>query len=144
MTETRTAGVYGDVLALALAAAVLTGGLGLEASTGHVHAGDRGLPRTCILYRAGLGDCPGCGLTRSVVACCHLKWQESLRFHPAGVLVVLLALLQLPFRLRRICVRCGGEMYRWLSPLTRGTMMLVLAIGLGRWMAEWTVRFLWS
>jgi hypothetical protein len=144
MTAARPAGVSGDVLALGLATAVVLAGMGLQASEGHVHAGGRGLPRTCILHHAGLGNCPGCGLTRSVVACCHLRWRDSLRFHPAGVLVVLLALAQIPFRLRRICARDGAAMCRWLSPLTRGTMVLVLAIGLGRWMAEWTVRFLWS
>ena len=44
-------------------------------------------------FRAITGrPCPLCGMTRAVVAAMHGHLLESLRFNPAGVLVVVLAL----------------------------------------------------
>jgi len=46
-----------------------------------------GLPNLCG-FRALTGiPCPGCGLTRAVVCCCHLRFSDALHFHPLGLLL---------------------------------------------------------
>jgi Protein of unknown function (DUF2752) len=60
-------------------------------------------PLTCP-FRALTGiPCPLCGMTRAVVAAAHGHLLESLRFNPAGILVVLLAIALLAgLRLDRV------------------------------------------
>ncbi|MBC8102840.1 MAG: DUF2752 domain-containing protein [Cytophagales bacterium] len=48
-----------------------------------------GLPSLCVFYATTGLPCPGCGITRSVVCCCHLRLGEALTYHPAGPLVFL-------------------------------------------------------
>lgn len=46
-----------------------------------------GLPNLCG-FRALTGlPCPGCGLTRALVCCCHLRFADAAAFHPFGVLL---------------------------------------------------------
>jgi hypothetical protein len=49
-------------------------------------------PLACPLRTLTGIPCPFCGMTRAVVAAMHGHLLESLRFNPAGVLVVVLAL----------------------------------------------------
>ncbi|GIW96205.1 MAG: hypothetical protein KatS3mg110_4246 [Pirellulaceae bacterium] len=47
------------------------------------------LPELCG-YRILTGhNCPGCGLTRSIVSICHGQWWRAMNFHPLGPLVLL-------------------------------------------------------
>ncbi len=48
-------------------------------------------PLACPLRTLTGVPCPLCGMTRSVVAAMHGHLLESLRFNPAGILVVLFA-----------------------------------------------------
>jgi hypothetical protein len=48
-------------------------------------------PLACPLRTLTGVPCPLCGMTRSVVAAMHGHLFESLRFNPAGILVVLIA-----------------------------------------------------
>jgi hypothetical protein len=57
------------------------------------------LPELCQ-SRVWLGiDCPGCGLTRSLIHFFHGRWDASLQMHRFGWLLALLTLLQIPYRL---------------------------------------------
>jgi len=50
-----------------------------------------GLPKLCIFRNITGIACPGCGMTRSIIAAGHLHWADSVSFHPMGpaVLVIL-------------------------------------------------------
>ena len=62
-------------------------------------------PLACPLRTLTGMPCPLCGMTRAVVAAMHGHVLESLRFNPAGVLVVLLALALLAgMKLERVRV----------------------------------------
>jgi len=50
-------------------------------------------PPICMFKLMTGMPCPGCGLTRSVVALLHGDLTTSLHFHPLGVLFVLLVLV---------------------------------------------------
>ena len=54
-------------------------------------------PELCGVKRMGWGECPGCGLTRSFVLAVRLD-PEAFRLHPAGPLLLLLIVGQLPYR----------------------------------------------
>lgn len=49
-------------------------------------------PFACPLRSITGIPCPLCGMTRAVVAAVHGHFLDSLRFNPAGILVVLLAI----------------------------------------------------
>jgi hypothetical protein len=62
-------------------------------------------PLACPLRALTGVPCPLCGMTRSVVAAMHGHLLESLRFNPAGILVVLLAVAMFTgVRLERVRV----------------------------------------
>jgi len=62
-------------------------------------------PFACPLRAATGIPCPLCGMTRSVVAAVHGHLMTSLTFNPAGILVVLAAVLLVVLRPRRIVIR---------------------------------------
>lgn len=46
--------------------------------------------KTLCAFRLLLGvDCPGCGLGRSIIALLHGRLEESVAWHPMGVVLVL-------------------------------------------------------
>ncbi|MES2465233.1 MAG: DUF2752 domain-containing protein [Armatimonadota bacterium] len=56
-----------------------------------------GLPSLCIFHTLTGLPCPGCGITRSVVCCCHLRFADSVVYHPLGPVIfawILLAVLR--------------------------------------------------
>jgi len=78
-------------------------------------------------FHAALGlPCPGCGLTRSITALAALDVGASLRWHPFGPLVFLLALAL-------VAVACIGARRRsrvasWLVARERGARVVYLAV----------------
>ena len=94
------------------------------------------LPPLCG-SRAVFGvDCPGCGLTRSIIHLAHGRWGESFAAHRLGWLMGLAILLQLPYR--TLCLlRAGG------NPVPRAirrtfTACIIVAL-LGNWLVKmWT------
>ena len=52
-----------------------------------------GLPKLCLFRNiTGIG-CPGCGMTRSLIATAHLHFEDAILFHPLGPPVLILLLL---------------------------------------------------
>jgi hypothetical protein len=113
------------------------------------------LPSLCPFRWVTGFPCPGCGLTRSVVAAAHGDLGQALAFHPLG-LAILLVLLGLSIAgLRPVRVSPGptslrardpsgeegvlrGRARRWLPWLASGALLLVWLVRLplfvaGRW-----------
>lgn len=57
------------------------------------------LPDVCMMQRAFGVDCPGCGLTRSIICLTQGRIADSLAMHRLGWLVLALLILQVPYRL---------------------------------------------
>jgi hypothetical protein len=123
-------GVHASVLGLCLL--TLAAGFALDAGPAAASAGGVELPSVCPLRHTSLGGCPGCGLTRSVIALCHLRLRDSLAFHPGGILVVAAILLEIPFRLASLGV--GAASLR-IPPPGRWPWVGVLVVGVVRWSA---------
>jgi uncharacterized integral membrane protein len=56
------------------------------------------LPETCLIHGLFGFNCPGCGLTRSILCLARGQWQLSLAYHRLGWLMALMIVLQLPYR----------------------------------------------
>ena len=52
-----------------------------------------GLPKLCLLRNITGIACPGCGMTRSLIATGHLHFVDAIAFHPLGPPVLILLLL---------------------------------------------------
>jgi len=86
------------------------------------------LPASCM-SRAWFGvDCPGCGLTRSIVHLAHGDWQGSLAMHRLGWLIGLLVVLQFPYRLAALAhdedYPLGRRTCQWVAS---GLIFLLIA-----------------
>lgn len=88
------------------------------------------LPPLCA-SRAIFGvDCPGCGLTRSIVHLAHRRWHESFAAHRLGWLMGLAILLQLPYRTICLLRADGNPVPRFIRRTF--TVSVVVAL-LGNW-----------
>jgi hypothetical protein len=73
-------------------------------------------------------SCPGCGLTRSFVHIAHGNWESSLRVNRIGWLIMLMAVLQIPYRLHAL----HGSGRFVLEPTAAnwfGVVLVVILIG---------------
>jgi hypothetical protein len=76
-------------------------------------------PYACPLRTLTGIPCPLCGMTRAVVAAVHGHLTTSLRFNPAGVLVVMLAVaIALGWRAERVHVP------KWVLPAALGVLWI--------------------
>ncbi len=57
------------------------------------------MPETCMSRRVWGIDCPGCGLTRSFISMSHGQFGRAFSFNPAGPIVYLFVLVQIPWHL---------------------------------------------
>ena len=78
-------------VSLLLVAMLLTPAPNKETS---LRIGGRAVPTLCVLKQASGIPCPGCGLTRSLVAAANADWGGSLSHHRIGILVLVYMLLQ--------------------------------------------------
>jgi hypothetical protein len=67
------------------------------------------VPDTCSFKNLTGFPCPGCGLTRSIVAGLHGDFMASLSYHKLGLLTLVYVSLQFVFRLVVIVVPQFGE-----------------------------------
>jgi hypothetical protein len=98
-----------------------------------------GLPALPCPLRHGVGiACPGCGMTRSVLALCRGDWRTALELHAFGplVLVALALVLVAAFAPRTINLRLAAMME---SVERRSGLSLLLAVA---FFAYWLARLL--
>jgi hypothetical protein len=134
----------GHAVVLGLSILVLGGGLLLDPGSDELLLDGRPVPAVCWLRHTELGECPGCGLTRSVVAFCHLRWRESWRLHPGGWLIAVLAAVQIPYRTACLMrVRLGARR-SWVPLASRLALMAVVVAGVTRWAARHLVPLVFS
>ena len=100
------------------------------------------MPEACMSRRVWNMDCPGCGLTRSFINMGHGEIQRAFSFNPAGPIVYLFVLIQIPWhgyqlfrllKLRRpiesnwlfapLYAMSGVVLAQWLWRLCRGDLM---------------------
>lgn len=74
----------------------------VHSTSSHLSLYKISLPDTCTFHNLTGLPCPGCGLTRSLVAAAHGDLAGSLTFHRLGLLTLSYILLQLIFRLGSI------------------------------------------
>ncbi len=110
--------LYPHLVILIACFCILAAALILEPAapgTSHLRLGKISIPNMCIL-RATTGlPCPGCGLSRSMVAAMHGDLGRSLAYHRLGLLTIVYVFLQFVCRLgifvipgwRARIVRCG-------------------------------------
>jgi preprotein translocase subunit SecG len=116
------------LIVLSICSVILIGALLLspaESGEGHLTIGSITLPDTCTFKNLTGLPCPGCGLTRSLVAAAHGDLRDSFHHHRLGLLTLLYVLLQFVFRIGAIAAPAltlrifGPEKY-----LNRGIVIL--------------------
>jgi len=92
-----------------------------------VYNGGVSLPMLCTSKALFGVDCPGCGLTRSVVHFSHGRFHDSWRMHQLGWLMYLAAGFQIPHRLLLLSGRRGLVNHRysiWFGNLLIAALIL--------------------
>lgn len=112
-----------DQLSIALiSASILTAGWISSASLNSVSLFGIGVPALCPFRLLSSWDCPGCGLTRSLVLALHGDWSGSYTMHIWGIPLLLLLLFQIPYRIFRYLKpdnavpRLPEAVQKWVSP----------------------------
>jgi|GEM_PF-2085243 len=91
-------------------------------ASGTVHLAGVSLPPVCGFKLLTSWDCPGCGLTRSVILAIHGHFRESYFMHIWGIPVLLILAVQLPYRLFRYFnpqwkpAFLSTQVKNWVSP----------------------------
>jgi len=91
------------------------------------------LPGSCTFRRVTGYPCPGCGLTRCFVSLAHGDVGRAWHFQPAGLLIFVVAVSQIPYRTVQIWrIHRGNEELR-CARLGHAVAWLMLAAILGQW-----------
>jgi hypothetical protein len=79
-------------------------------------------PGLCAFKLLTMLDCPGCGLTRSLIYALHGNFSESYAMHIWGIPLMLILLFQIPYRVFRSLKpdfqlhQLPDRIKKWLSP----------------------------
>lgn len=109
------------LIILILGSAILGGALILNptnSDTPHLRVGGITLPSVCIFLKTTGLPCPGCGLTRSLVAAVHGKLGMSFSHHRLGPLILFYIILQFLFNLGFLVIP------KWRTSLSRAVKVL--------------------
>ena len=88
------------------------------------------VPHFCLLDELFGVRCPGCGITRSIVALSQGHLEASFNFNPAGIALVIGTLVQAGFQLAVLALHMSPALcYRG----TRGISLSVLIAIVGSW-----------
>jgi hypothetical protein len=93
------------------------------------------LPPTCAARAWFNWDCPGCGLTRSLIHLARGDWFAATRAHRLGPLMAAALLLQFPYRLYGLRRRNPTPLGRRVPSLF-GSLLIIALIG--NWLYNFT------
>jgi hypothetical protein len=65
---------------------------------------------------------------------CHLRWRQSLAVNPGGAVIVILALLELPYRLARLRGSPSRVLLAWGPIAERCLLAAALGVALAAWL----------
>ena len=94
------------------------------------------LPTTCTLRRLTGLACPGCGLTRSLIALAHQDPAAAWQFNPAGCLLFILLVFHVPLALLQEVLFWSGRPPLRLLPLYRVLAVLLVTGLVGQWLVR--------
>jgi hypothetical protein len=122
------------MLWIAIAATLLAVVLDVSADRQHVFV--RGFPQvvapgTCMSRELFGVDCPGCGLTRSIVLLGRGDVRGSWRMHHVGWLMALAIVLQIPYRM--LCLMRGRPVLGRIVPRVVASILIFALV------ANWLV-----
>ncbi len=88
---------------------------------------DYPLPELCGSRAMFNVECPGCGLTRSILSLARGDWEASLSYHRIGWILALAIVLQIPYRIYRLReLKTGISEARW--PVWFGNCLIALLL----------------
>lgn len=91
------------------------------------------LPHVCLSQRwLGL-NCPGCGLTRSLIALLQGDWSRAWQMHRLGWLVLAILTTEVPLRIAALCSPNFNRRFPWQAGLYLYGGLLGLLVG--NWLA---------
>lgn len=96
------------------------------------------LPTTCTLRRLTGLACPGCGLTRALVALAHGDARAAWHFNPAGPVLFSLLVVQIPLSGWQVVRRWAGRPLWRLLPLYRLGAVALVTVLVGQWLVRLT------
>lgn len=122
------------LIILVICFGILAGALILnpeDSGTYSLRLGRISLPNICT-FRSTTGlPCPGCGLTRSIVAATHGDLNGSLAYHRLGLFTLIYVFIQFVYRLGFFLIPgFWARMARYGKFLNRGIIILAILFGL--------------
>ncbi|MCI0413549.1 DUF2752 domain-containing protein [bacterium] len=110
-------------LVIALVSTLILVGAWLSvASTGGVNLFGIRIPTLCGFKLLTTWDCPGCGLTRSLIYALHGEFTKSYAMHIWGIPLLIVLLFQVPYRMFRYLNpgfhpwKMPDRFKKWISP----------------------------
>jgi hypothetical protein len=103
----REGELFAHWIVLLLCAGILLGGLVLSPpseDSPYMYISRIPIPDTCSFRNLTGLPCPGCGLTRSIVAAMHGDFKASLLYHRLGLITLIYVCLQFLYRLTSILI----------------------------------------
>ena len=128
-----------------LSAAILLVGLLSTASQERGSLLGVAIPTLCGFKLLTTWDCPGCGLTRSLILALHGQWAASYALHLWGIPLMGILLFQIPYRFLRFTrpdarpPRLPGSVKKWISP---AIFLSILLPWIARTIAGVVIRYL--
>ncbi len=98
------------------------------------------LPGVCTFKRLTGYDCPGCGLTRSVISVAHGQWWNALVFNPAGFVFFALIAFQIPYRTYQLLRIHRGKPTYHFAKLDQWVVLGLVVVLLAQWLAKLTIQ----
>ena len=98
-----------------------------------------GVPQLCGFKLLTTWDCPGCGLTRSLILALHGNWSASYLMHVWGIPLMFLLLFQVPYRLYRhfktepVLPKLPQTTKKWINTAIFLSVMLPWALKIIAW-----------